>query len=203
VSCKALPTLENPRGLSITARNPPARIRRNAGGRIATPLKPRPAEANTYLHHIAANYDRLARRTLFLQGDPFAHRVLPIPDYFADPRPFACGRLYDFFIESVPWWTAAGQEINAGVMREFLEIIECDPNLRRFEFTAGAQFALPREVILRRPRSYYQRLAAFTAHESVRIAGRRFDDRHVAFLFEIFWRNVFQLDESTDPSIPG
>ena len=91
----------------------------------------------------------------------------------------------------------------ASAGRGFSGVAILPPAFRRIEFTAGAQFALPREVILRRPRSYYHRLAAFTAQESVMIAGRMFDDRHVAFLFEIFWRNVFQLDEGTDPSIPG
>ena len=63
------------------------------------------------------------------------------------------------------------------------------------------EYLLPPQAILRRPRSCYQRPAAFTAQESARITGRRFDDRHVAFPFEIFWRNVFQLAENSDPSI--
>ena len=33
-------------------------------------------EAGTWLHHIVTNYDRLADRTVFLQGDPFDH-LLP------------------------------------------------------------------------------------------------------------------------------
>ena len=41
---------------------------------IALPNRGR--EAGTWLHHIVSNYDRLADRTVFMQGDPFDH-LLP------------------------------------------------------------------------------------------------------------------------------
>jgi hypothetical protein len=43
-----------------------------------------------------------------------------------------------------------------------------------------------------RPRDYYCRLFYLSQRESVAISGRRFDNLHIIFLLELFWRDVFR-----------
>jgi hypothetical protein len=76
-------------------------------------------------------------------------------------------------------------------MREFLTLIECDPKITTIHWTQGMQFAASREQIRKRPRNYYRRLLALSQRESVELAGRRFDNLHIIFLLELFWRDVF------------
>jgi tetratricopeptide (TPR) repeat protein/nucleotide-binding universal stress UspA family protein len=60
---------------NTTVYNKGAMMEKAAAARVIA-LPNRGREAGTWLHHIVANYDRLADRTVFLQGDPFDH-LLP------------------------------------------------------------------------------------------------------------------------------
>ena len=60
---------------NTTVYNKGAMMEKAAAARVIA-LPNRGREAGTWLHHIVTNYDRLADRTVFLQGDPFDH-LLP------------------------------------------------------------------------------------------------------------------------------
>jgi hypothetical protein len=75
----------------------------------------------------------------------------------------------------------------------FLELIGCDPSIRRFQWTQGMQFAVSRQRIRKRSLDYYRRMFDLSQQESVELAGRRFDNHHVIFLFELFWLEVFRV----------
>ena len=119
-------------------------------------------EGGTYLLHIAENYDRLADWTLFLQGDPFPHPLLPFQQYASTDLPFvAAHRIRQSMDWTVPW-SAPAQRIDRAVMMDFLRLLESDPAITEFTWTQGAQFAVAREQIRKRPLSYYQRLFEIT-----------------------------------------
>jgi hypothetical protein len=156
-------------------------------------LPNRGREAGTYLYHIKERYHDLAERTLFLQGNPFSHELLSLSDYAWCNKPFIAGSCHVRSLDWRPWWTKKGQTIDERAMRAFLHIVDANSAINSFQCTWGAQFCVSRELIQRRPKQYYQRLFEITQQDVVEIAERRFDNHHVAFLFELFWRNIFQV----------
>ena len=72
-----------------------------------------------------------------------------------------------------------------------LRWIESDADATSFRWTQGAQFAVDREQIRRRPLSYYQTLFQLSQQAWVTVAGKQLDNHSIAWLFELFWRNVF------------
>jgi Protein of unknown function (DUF3431) len=148
-------------------------------------------EGGTYLFHIVENYDRLADRTLFLQGDPFAHPLVPFEEFATGLMPFWAAPAMRQTMEWRVPWSSPSQSIDRPVMRDFLRLLESDPNISDFFWTQGAQFALSREQIRSRPLTYYRKLWDFTQQPAVTLANRQFDNHHVAWLFELFWRHVF------------
>jgi hypothetical protein len=155
-------------------------------------------EGGTYLYHIVRHYDDLAERTLFLQGDPFPHPLLPLDVYASSEMPFVAG---SDSVQNISWtvpWSIPTQPITEHVMRDFLGLVECDSSISHFRWTQGAQFAVARQQIRKRPKSYYQRLLDISQRETVELAGRRFNNHQVAWIFELFWRNIFLGQESSD-----
>ncbi len=149
-------------------------------------------EAHTYLTHVVECYDNLAERTAFLQGHPFDHRPPPISRLAHSTEPFVSGPLgWSVTMGFVPSWS---RNIDEHVMRAFLDEVECDSRIGSFSFVFGAQFSLPREVIRRRSRSYYQRLRDFASCREVTLGGRQLNDHAVAFLFEFFWQKIFPIE---------
>jgi hypothetical protein len=159
-------------------------------------------DAGTLLHHIVERYDSLAERTLFLQGNPFDHPLLSIPDFATDPGPFTSGPTNENRMGWSPHWTKPDQRIDAPVMQEFLRLAECDPNIVIFRWTSGMQFAVSREQIRRRPLDYYRRLFELTQLESLELAGRRFNNHHIIFIIELFWRSIFLVQNSGQSAAP-
>ena len=144
-------------------------------------------EGGSYLYHISQRYNHLAEQTLFLQGDPFPHPMLPFCDYAQGP--FVAGNSTDLSLDQpIPW---ASQRMDRPVMEEFLRLVECDPALAAYRWTQGAQFAVSRAQIHQRSLAYYQKLYEITQQQTVVLAGRPFDNHHVAWLFELFWRYIF------------
>jgi hypothetical protein len=152
-------------------------------------------EAGTYLHHIAANYDRLADRTLFLQGDPFPHHLLPLERYIWDENDFIADAQNLLTRGFQPSWSAPGQPLTRAAMRDFLELIECDPDPEAVRWTFGAQFCCSRELIHRRPRRYYQKLFDLSQRRATILDGVPHGDHSIGFLFEFFWQLVFRVPQ--------
>ena len=62
--------------------------------------------------------------------------------------------------------------------------------LRRRTF--GAQFSCSSALIRRRPLAYYQNLFDLSQRHEATFGGVRFDNHSIGFLFEFFWRPIFQ-----------
>lgn len=123
-------------------------------------------EAHTYLHHIVTRYAALAPYTVFCQGKPFDHafdfrrtlrELAPNPAQIGDFR--WLGHIIDTDDPRgqrlfVPWSkNEDGHELDiAGFHRALFGI----NGPSEYVFQLGAQFAITRELIRSRPRSFYQ-----------------------------------------------
>ncbi len=148
-------------------------------------------EYGTYLHHIVSRYDSLSERTLFVQGDPFFHRPLPFCNYAFAQEAFKSDPNFRHSITQAVNWGWADQTADGPVKAAFLRLLERQCDIAEYRFTWGAQFAVSRDLIRRRPREYYQKLYKISQMPEIRLAGHRFDNLHIGFLFEFFWENIF------------
>jgi hypothetical protein len=139
---------------------------RREGARVI-PLRNEGREAHSYLTHLTERYDSLAPVTVFCQGHPFDHA----PDFHDRLRMLAAGEespdpflWYGFLEETddprgrrlfVPWSkNPERRELETG--RLYGELFgEASPE--SFQFRGGAQFAVTRVAVHRRPVGFYRR----------------------------------------------
>jgi hypothetical protein len=151
------------------------------------PLPNMGREAHTWAHHIVHNYEKLAPKTAFLQGDPFdqpnREPILDIVeqinsgnfrDHYKEISLFdsGCVRVCDedgcdILNNPLPKlksrikiavWTALGRPVVHFVpMRAGCQEV-FGKGLQKFPYTPGAMFVVPRENILRRPKAFYEHL---------------------------------------------
>lgn len=134
-------------------------------------------EAHTYLYHIIAHYYTLADTTIFMQGHPFDHN----PDILSKIRDYDS---FNWLNEN--WHTCDANgcphhcNLPVGMIYEGLFN---EPFPGEITFIPGAQFAVTRNEIQRKPLVYYERLAAIleTTYEP-----------WYAWAMERFWRKVFE-----------
>lgn len=176
-------------------------------GMTVTSLANEGREAATYLRHLVSRYETLAPRTVFCQGHPFDHA----PDFHASllrlagegidntkmgadlvgPRadPSSPFIWYGFLDETddlhgrrlfVPWSkNPERRELATGALVEALFGGE-SPAV--FHFRGGAQFAVNREAVHRRPLGFYQHALGLctsiplAAHSYERIWDRLFGE---------------------------
>jgi hypothetical protein len=142
-------------------------------------------EAHTYLHHICENYDALDDVTLFVQGDPSAHM-----DSIGRRRHV----LVDALLNDSSWYEE-GPLLN-GTLDEsrpprFHERVDVrragrlllgeDGDLPSYRFSAGAQYVVRKETILRRPLTFWFELRDMVAR----------GDRVNAWEVERLWPLIF------------
>lgn len=135
-------------------------------------------EAHTYLHHIIKNYDTLQDVTVFLQGNPFDHCGLQLPE-----------RIWQLHrgIEYLDLCRLAlpedqqGNPTQSGLpLAEYYEKIFDEAPPEFFLCRVGACFAVSRERIRSRPIEFYERLMTIAV-----------DHELGPWLLERYWRKVF------------
>lgn len=150
-------------------------------------------EAHTYLHHLLTRYDELADLTVFAQGRPFDH----VSDFHRVLRELAAGgrRAAEFewlgFI--IDWDDAEGSHLFQNwtknpdrhplPMGTFFRSLWHEPAPGRVVFYPGAHFIASRELIRRRPRSFYERALALSLSLP-----------EAAHCFERCWDRVFGVN---------
>lgn len=156
-------------------------------------------EAHTYLHHIVTHYHALPDVMVFCQGHPFDHA----PELHRFLRELIVGsgvfpdfRWLGFLVDTddcrgrncfVPWSkNAEGRELP---LDEFYQSLFSCPSPEKFHFYGGGQFAITRECVHRRPRSFYE--------HALKVA-LEFPD--AAHCFERCWDKVFGV-RGVDPGI--
>ena len=123
-------------------------------------------ESHTYLYHIIQNYDTLANRTLFIQGRIDDHKLLPIIEYFI-PNNFV-GKLnkinINYIKSPIKHEGKYLKELISGNMKrskytpyEWINKIGINiSGIKDFEMVWGANFCVSKELIHRKPKSFYE-----------------------------------------------
>ena len=168
------------------------------GAASMIPLKNIGREAGTYLHHIVSRYDTLATRTLFLQGSPHEHGLIPFDHHLTSTEPFLSHIDSQQVLNcSHTWWVDAQNKSGQGRLKRVSilgrhkryfcqEFVQCPlPKIIRYGW--GAQFSVTAECIRSRPLAYYQKLYQASQAQLLRLGDRDYTNYHVAVLFEMFW----------------
>jgi hypothetical protein len=142
-------------------------------------------ESYTYLQHIINNYDKLADYTFFLQGNPFEHvdkkmlekyinqKRMPNKMILLGKQAGSCG------INGSPQKCLHVKEFE----KEMIKILfDLQWDYKEFYFTFGANFIVPKNKILQRPKSFYVNLCKFVDKEIDPISGH---------CLERLWVDVF------------
>ncbi len=157
-------------------------------------------EAHTYIVHIINNYDNLSDINIFCQGNPFDHcrhminflnNELPV---LSDAKfKWLCNSLFDSDQFGKPH-----HHISTDI-REFFHAIGLTLSTEKFKFGPGAQFLVSKELIMKRPLSFYENiLKQFDsniykkAYEDDDVkSGRPKQFYHVATMLERTWELIF------------
>jgi len=177
-------------------------------------------EAHTYLTHILARYDRLARFTAFVQGNPFAHLAPPeeptatpeglrqrLLELAAKDTPFAglawfrlrcdgLGRPHDLADPAKEGrWKGWGKDIPVG---KTFEALFSAPAPREFIARASTGNMLVRsDRILSRPQAFYQRALDLVLADPD-------DADNTGHAFERLWQVIFSgADFGADSTAAG
>ena len=153
----------------------------NKGENIALPYISLPnvgREAHTYLYHIVNHYDCLDDHTIFIQANPFSHgatlRFFGDLDFKKSFIPFIFPAHLTCDENGYPHWDYD--------LVSFCKKYEI-PYEIPFVFIQGAQFCVQKELILRRDKSFYQRLLGS-------LSDIKSDE---AYALERVWQYIFTL----------
>lgn len=148
-------------------------------------------ETDTYLLYITENYHNLPDLVGFLQGDPFAHNreCLNIINRTVDTDSIVS-------LSGETWCDTNGAEGYPGlpIVKIQKEIIP-ELDLERFDFIAGAQFILPKELILNKPHEWWINL--YKLHNDYLNSGIPSGYNHIppgyfiGHCFERLWSYIF------------
>lgn len=144
-------------------------------------------EGHTYLHHIISNYDQLDDYTGFLQGHPFDHA----PDieqrinlFMNAPVPFY---IFNRFIHNVNLcYDFSDPNLHALLIQTYEKVFGTRKVCHPFQFGAGAQFIVSRDVIRSRPKEFYENIMKLMDHDINPPEG---------FVLERFWPMIFMHTE--------
>jgi hypothetical protein len=157
-------------------------------------------EAQTYLYHIKENYDNLADVTIFLQGNPFEHtgarfNILDVINKLdvdsCTFRPFGRRVVCDQWGRPQYNWGVIPMAGCWSVL--FPDEGDCP---EYFTFSIGAQFAVHKDLILKRPKIWYERAEALSRSYLGRyhsLAGTT--TSHMTHTLERTWSYIFQGKE--------
>ena len=169
-------------------------------------------EAETWLHHIIDRYDSLADVTVFLQGHPLDHGGA-----HADPVSFSahvvdCVRTAEKRGDVVPVNTITTEDgwafgLVVPLYYEHIFGVPQSPH-KRYLFSPGAQYCVPRHNIHTRPKSFYKGLHRMLVAETRESGGKEarqsfFEGRMCAWTIERLWMDIFNADTSVYSSIPS
>jgi hypothetical protein len=126
-------------------------------------------ESHTYLYHIITNYDSLADKTIFFQGKINDHRILSMEEYFNNDE--FTGKIdkldINIFKRKITHENKWKVEYDTGNMRRSMhtpfewlkDIISLDFNENEnIKIVWGANFAVNKNIILKKPKSFYEDL---------------------------------------------
>jgi len=130
-------------------------------------------ESHTYLYHIINNYDNLTEKIIFFQGKIDDHKILDIEDYFGNND--FIGKFNKINIDTLKdninhfgkWkndYKNGNMKISSYTPYEWLTKIigiDLDLNLPISKVVWGANFSLSREIILSKPKIFYENILRY------------------------------------------
>jgi len=130
-------------------------------------------ESHTYLYHIIENYDNLSDKTIFFQGNIQDHKILNIEKYFGTEN--FIGHFSKININQLKqniehygkWQTEYKnnkmKKVNYTVFDWLTKIIgiEINHEIDEFNVVWGANFAISKELILSKPKSFYENIIRY------------------------------------------
>jgi len=130
-------------------------------------------ESHTYLYHIINNYDNLTEKIIFFQGKIDDHKILDIEDYFGNND--FIGKFNEINIDSLKsninhfgkWkndYKNGNMKISSYAPYEWLTKIigiNLGLNLLISKVVWGANFSLSREIILSKPKIFYENILRY------------------------------------------
>jgi hypothetical protein len=126
------------------------------GNYIEIPLPNVGKEGHTYYKHICDNYDNLGDNIVFVQGNPFDHS----PNLVANIKSIKPAIEFEFLSEQILETNLLGCPHHVGIPMAdvYFKLFNITSFEYAFRFGAGAQFVVSKEVILRRPRTFYLKI---------------------------------------------
>ena len=130
-------------------------------------------ESQTYLYHIVNNYDNLAEKTIFFQGRIDDHKITEIENYFSynDFSGHINVLIMNSLKKKIDHYGKWKDEYNNGNMKiskytpfDWLKNIigiEVDDSLEHSNVVWGANFAVSKNLILKKPKIFYQNILRF------------------------------------------
>jgi hypothetical protein len=160
-------------------------------------------ESHTYLYHIITNYDNLAEKTLFFQGRIDDHKVFSLEEYFREEE--FIGKLeilpMNTFKKKIQHFDKWKVEYENGSMKpsiytpfqwlKYIAGVNFDES-NNIKIVWGANFALDKNLILKKPKIFYENLLRLLDFHSNPEEGH---------FFERSWYTIFTNDYTPKPKI--
>lgn len=141
-------------------------------------------EGHTYYKHICDNYEQLSDYIIFLQGNPFDHSpnlIQNINNYIDDPE---LNIDFCYLSEWIVDCNLTGCLYHGGL--PLIDVYEKLFNERKeelgFQFGAGAQFIVSKQVVLKKPKEFYHKIVQLLENDISPIEG---------YVIERFHRLIF------------
>jgi hypothetical protein len=130
-------------------------------------------ESHTYLYHIINNYDNLTEKIIFFQGKIDDHKILSIEDYFGNNN--FIGKFNTINIDTLKdninhfgkWkndYKNGNMKISPYIPYDWITKIigiNLDSKLTISKVVWGANFSLSREIILSKPKIFYENILRY------------------------------------------
>jgi Protein of unknown function (DUF3431) len=115
-------------------------------------------EGHTYYKHIVDNYEKLDDFTVFLQGNPFDHS----PNLFEELS-LLTSSIDFYFLSNLIFLTNTNRQKSYYEQCERIEdtfekVFNVKADNNKLLFGSGAQFVVSRELILNRPKEFYENI---------------------------------------------
>jgi len=143
-------------------------------------------ESHTYLYHIIKNYDNLANKTLFIQGNIKDHKLYPLNDYLYNKNIFI-GKKSTYPINFLKnHINHNGKYLNELYNRdlkkskytpyEWINLIGIDiTQINKFEMIWGANFSISKDLIRKKPKIFYENIIKYLEYDKNPEEGHYFE----------------------------
>jgi len=143
-------------------------------------------ESHTYYKYICDNYDNLDDYLIFLQGNPFDHSpnvINTLNNYINKYKNKDLNLNFEFISEDIINCNLAKCDNNYILpLQEVYEKLFNEKKLElQFVFGAGAQFIVSREAILKRPKSFYEKIVKMNEYHNLPVEAYVIERFHSLF----------------------